>query len=156
VPAVLLGVEGAGGRLMGRSLDLASVSLAEEQVNGIRRCLQLSAAAARTADTPEADARRLCGELRLDLEVAEAMCGYAGRVAASDAATEGSIAAAMAHICCSEAFTKVARATVQLVAETGGETSDEAARLFLRAQSSDLLFGGPALYYERLLERMGI
>jgi alkylation response protein AidB-like acyl-CoA dehydrogenase len=156
VPAVLLGVEGAGGRLMGRALDLASVSLAGEQVSGIRRCLELSTAAARVADTPEADARRLCGDLRLDLGVAEAMHAYARRVAVSDAGAEGGIAAAMAHICCSETFTRVARTAVRLVGDTLGETGDEAARLFLRAQSSDLLFGGPALYYERLLERMGI
>ena len=62
----------------------------------------------------------------------------------------------MAHICCSETFTSVARGALQLVGEADDAAVDEAIGLFLRAQSSDLLFGGPALYYERLLERMGI
>jgi hypothetical protein len=62
----------------------------------------------------------------------------------------------MAHICCSEAFTRMARATVQLVGGEGDGAGAEAGRLFRRAQSSELLFGGPAVYYERLLERMGI
>jgi alkylation response protein AidB-like acyl-CoA dehydrogenase len=153
VSATLIGVEGAGGRLMGRVLDLATVSLAREQVNGARRCLELSVAAARAADSSSATDR--CGELRLQLEVAQAMCGHAIRVAPA-ATEEGSVAAAMAHICCSETFARIARATMQLVADTDEEGRDEAARLFRRAQSSDLLFGGPAVYYERLLERMGI
>jgi alkylation response protein AidB-like acyl-CoA dehydrogenase len=119
VPAALIGTEGAAGRLMGRSLDLASVSLGEEQVQGARRCLEL------------------------------------GRLADADTA-EGSAAAAMAHIACSETFADVAGATLRLVDEAGNGATEEARRLFLRAQASGLLFGGPALYHERLLERMGI
>jgi alkylation response protein AidB-like acyl-CoA dehydrogenase len=157
VPAVLLGVEGAGGRLMGHALDLASVALAEEQVGGIRRCLELIAAVVEDSDSAVADSTRICGELRVDLEVAAAMAAHAARATASDGGAQASIAAAMAHICCSAAFTRAARATAQLVGSDGGEeASEEAARLFRRAQSSQLIFGGPALYYERLLERMGI
>jgi alkylation response protein AidB-like acyl-CoA dehydrogenase len=141
VPAVLIGIEGAGGRLMGRTLDLATVSLAEEQVNGTRRCLEL---------TTGVSARTLQGELRVQLEVAEAMWEHARRLAEHDTAQAG-IAAAMAHITCSETFVRAARATVQLAGDT-----DEAPQIFRRAQSSKLLFGGPALYYERLLDRMGI
>jgi alkylation response protein AidB-like acyl-CoA dehydrogenase len=152
VPATLIGVEGAGGRLMGRVLDLAMVSLAEEQVMGAHRCLELSAAAA-TAIVPAVRATDLIGELRLRLEVAHVMWDRARRVATTET-DEAGVAAAMAHICCSEAFTRIARETVQLV---GGEPAiAEAELLFRRAQSSELLFGGPAVYYERLLERMGI
>jgi hypothetical protein len=146
VPAVLLGVEGAGGRLMGSALDLASVSLAEEQVAGIRRCLQLGVAQANASGD-----ERQHGELRLDLEVATALASSA-RVAVESGNADAGIAAAMAHLGCSEAFTRVARTVVPLAAESGAEAD----RLFLRAQSDDLLFGGPALYYERLLERLGI
>jgi hypothetical protein len=34
--------------------------------------------------------------------------------------------------------------------------SDETAALLRRAQSANLLFGGPALSHERLLERLGV
>jgi alkylation response protein AidB-like acyl-CoA dehydrogenase len=155
VPATLIGVEGAGGRLMGRALDLATVSLAEEQVKGARRCLELGVAAAKGAVSSESRAADLCGELRLRLEVARVMWEHARRVATSET-DEGAVAAAMAHICCSEAFTRIARATVQLVGGEADGAGAEAGRLFRRAQSSELLFGGPAVYYERLLERMGI
>ena len=127
VPAVLIGTEGAGGRLMGRALDLATVALAEEQVNGARRCLELSAGA-------------VTAELQVQVEIAEVLWERARRLADADT-SDGSAAAAMAHIVCSETFTRAAGATLQLVGAT-----EEAARLFRRAQSSDLLFGGPALY----------
>jgi alkylation response protein AidB-like acyl-CoA dehydrogenase len=142
VPAVLIGMEGAAGRLMGRALDLATVSLAKEQVQGARRCLELGAGAVKD-------------ELRVQVEVAQALWERARRLADGDTA-EGSAAAAMAHIACSETFTSVAGATLRLVDEAGNGATGEARRLFLRAQASGLLFGGPALYYERLLERMGI
>lgn len=155
VPAVLIGTEGAGGRLMGRALDLATVSLAEEQVRGARRSWHLAATAVRAAESPLGDAARRCTELRVQVNVAQAMWEHARGLAGADT-EEGSIAAAMAHVCCSETFTGVARAALQLVGGAGDAAVDEATGLFLRAQSSDLLFGGPALYYERLLERMGI
>jgi alkylation response protein AidB-like acyl-CoA dehydrogenase len=155
VPAVLIGIEGAGGRLMGRVLDLATVSLAEEQVKSARRCLELGVAVANAADWPHGAASRLYGELWAQVEVAEAMWERARRLAPADT-TEGSIAAAMAHISCSETFTSVARGALQLVGEADDASTHELTGLFLRAQSSDLLFGGPALYYERLLERMGV
>jgi alkylation response protein AidB-like acyl-CoA dehydrogenase len=154
VPAVLIGVEGAGGRLMGRTLDLATVSLAEEQVMGARRCLELGASEVDRAAWQLGEVR-LYSELRVQVEVAQAMWEHARQLADADTA-ESSIAAAMAHVCCSEAFAHVARATLQLVGETRDDVIAEATGLFLRAQSSDLLFGGPALYYERLLDRMGI
>ena len=155
VPATLIGVEGGGGRLMGRVLDLATVSLAGEQVAGTRRCLELSVAAAKAIGGPVSDVPAVLGEIRLQLEVAQVMWEQARRVAASDT-REGSIAAAMSHISCSIAFTRAAAETVRLVAEADADAVDEAETLFRRAQSSELLFGGPVVYHERLLERMGI
>ena len=155
VPATLIGGEGAGGRLMGRVLDLATVSLAEEQVAGIRKCLELSVAAAKAISGPGSHVPTVLGEVRVQLEVAQVMWEHARRVAGSDT-VEGSIAAAMSHISCSIAFSRAAAETVRLVAEADVDAGDEAETLFRRAQSSELLFGGPVVYHERLLERMGI
>ncbi|RHW24007.1 hypothetical protein D0Z08_26840 [Nocardioides immobilis] len=154
VPAALVGTEGAGGRLMARTLDLATTWLAEEQVRGTRRCLELAAAALAAPDGPMGDARRRYAELRVQAEIADALGQRARRLA--DDPANGGVAAAMAHIACSETFTDVAGATLQLVGGAGDAVVDEVAGIHLRAQSSDLLFGGPALYYERLLERMDI
>ena len=154
VPAVLVGTEGAGGRLMARTLDLATTSLAEEQVQGTRRCLQLAAAALKAMDGPVGDAERRYAELWVQAEVARVLWERARRLA--DQVGDGGVAAAMAHITCSETFTAVAGVTLQLVGEAGDDMVEEATGLYLRARTSDLLFGGPALYYERLLERMDI
>jgi hypothetical protein len=59
----------------------------------------------------------------------------------------------MAHVSCAEAFTSVARTVVPLCGE---DDRTEAEALFRRALSSELLFGGPAVAYERLLERIGV
>jgi alkylation response protein AidB-like acyl-CoA dehydrogenase len=154
VPAVLVGTEGAGGRLMARTLDLATTWLAEEQVRGIHRCLELAAAALAAADEPSGGALRTYAELRVQAEIAGALWQRARDLA--DDLADGGVAAAMAHIACSEAFVAVAGATLQLVGGTAGTVVDELAAIHRRARSSDLLFGGPALYYERLLERMDI
>jgi hypothetical protein len=42
-----------------------------------------------------------------------------------------------------------------LTAEVAGD-SEEAAAILRRALSSSLLLGGPSVYYERLLDRLGI
>ena len=142
MPATLIGGEGAGGRLMGRVLDLATVSLAEEQVAGIRKCLELSVAAAKAISGPGSHVPTVLGEVRVQLEVAQVMCEHARRVAGSDT-VEGSIAAAMSHISCSIAFSRAAAETVRLVAEADVDAGDEAETLFRRAQSSELLFEDP-------------
>jgi hypothetical protein len=59
--------------------------------------------------------------------------------------------AAMAHIGCSTASLRVA----SLSAEVAGD-SEEAATIMRRALSASLLLGGPAVFHERLLDRLGI
>jgi alkylation response protein AidB-like acyl-CoA dehydrogenase len=152
VPATLIGLEGAGGSLLGRVLDLATVSLAEEQVRGARQCLELAVAAAQ-ASPPSTRTTDVYGDLRMRLEVALATLARALRVGTTDT-EDARVAAAMAHISCAEAFTHIARVTVQLVGDS--DAAEEAGALFRRAQSSELLFGGPAVSHERLLERLGI
>jgi hypothetical protein len=67
------------------------------------------------------------------------------------ALSEGSPeAAAAAHIGCSAAAVRITSAVAEL-RETGETTA-----LFKRALSGSLLFGGPALAHERLLDRLGI
>ena len=138
---------------MGRALDLATVSLAEEQVQGARRCLELSVAAAKAPSGPSraTDRAASCG---CRLEVAQVMWEHARRLAASDTA-EGSVAAAMAHIAAPRP-SRGRRSDPAAGRRGRRRRGDEARRLFLAPSPPSLLFGGPALYYERLLERMGI
>jgi alkylation response protein AidB-like acyl-CoA dehydrogenase len=150
VRATLIGVEGAGGRLMADALDLATVTLAEEQARGARRALELAVPA--LTGQPDGWGELVAGEVALRCAVAEVMAARANRLAAAGS-TSANIAAAMAHVSCAEAFTSVARTVVPLCGE---DDRTEAEALFRRALSSELLFGGPAVAYERLLERIGV
>jgi alkylation response protein AidB-like acyl-CoA dehydrogenase len=150
VPATLIGVEGAGGRLMAHALDLATVTLAEEQARGARRCLELAIPVLR--DRSDGQGELVSGELALQCAVADVMAARANRLVAAGSGA-ASIAAAMAHLSCAGAFTSVARTVAPLC---GADDQAEAEALFRRALSSELLFGGPAVAYERLLERMDV
>ena len=148
-PAVLLGAEGAGGRLMMRAIDLATTALAAEQVGLIEKAMSML-----VGHTPESS-----GTAEFHTRVAEvaldhvAAAGLWRRALAEDAAgsAEAAPAAAAAHVGCSAAAVRAATAAAELVGP-----SPETAALLRRALSGSLLFGGPALSHERFLERLGV
>ena len=138
-PARLLGKEGRGGALMRETMDLAMTALAGEQVGLIERAVALLL-------------HRDLGEAGPDL--AQTALDHATAVslwkqAQSADAEVGS--AAMAHIGCSTASVRVARLAAEAATDSG-----EVAALLARALSASLLLGGPAVFYERLLDRLDI
>ena len=142
-PAELLGTEGAGGRLMMRAIDLATTALAAEQVGLIERAMGL------LVGHPADVADRLA-EVALDHLAA---AGLWRRALAEDAAgsADAAAAAAAAHVGCSAAAVRAATAAAELAGP-----SEETDAVLRRALSGSLLFGGPALSHERLLERLGV
>jgi alkylation response protein AidB-like acyl-CoA dehydrogenase len=160
-PAVLIGAEGQGGRLMSRVLDLACVALGAEQAGGARRCLQMSVGYARTRfqfGRPIGSfqaVKHKCADMLVRVELAEAAAREAARLA-DEAAPEFGVAAATAHICCSQAYLFAATENIQVHGGIGFTWEHPAHLYFRRAKSSELLFGGPAVYHERLLDRLGI
>jgi alkylation response protein AidB-like acyl-CoA dehydrogenase len=161
VPAVLIGAEGQAGKLMSRVLDLASVALAAEQAGGARRCLEMSAEYAKTRyqfGRPIGSfqaVKHKCADMLVRVELAEATAREAARLADEDAA-EFPVAAATAHICCSTGYMFAAAENIQVHGGIGFTWEHPAHLYFRRAKSSELLFGGPAVYHERLLDRLGI
>ena len=169
VPALLVGAEGQGGRLMTRVLDLACVALAAEQAGGARRCLEMSAGYARTRfqfGRPIGSfqaVKHRCADMLVRVELAEAAAREAARLADEDAARppgeaapESAVAAATAHVVCSQAYMFAAAENIQVHGGIGFTWEHPAHLYFRRAKSSELLFGGPAVYHERLLDRLGI
>jgi alkylation response protein AidB-like acyl-CoA dehydrogenase len=136
-PATLLGVEGSGGKLMSTLIDRATTALAAEQVGLIEAAITVLR---NTAD-------------RDDHGIAEVVLAHAGAHAVWQRALldPSPEAAATAHIGCSGAAMHVAAAVAE-------RCDDEAQTnpLVLRALSGSLLFGGPALSHERLLDRLDI
>ncbi|MEE6174945.1 acyl-CoA dehydrogenase family protein [Mycobacterium sp. 050134] len=136
-PATLLGVEGSGGKLMSTLVDRATTALAAEQVGLIEAAITVLR---NTAD-------------RDDHRFAEVVLAHAGAHAVWQRALldPSPEAAATAHIGCSAAAVHVATAVAELCDDDARATP-----LVLRGLSGSLLFGGPALSHERLLERLGI
>ena len=161
VPAVLIGSEGQAGRLMSRVLDLACVALAAEQAGGARRCLEMSAGYARARfqfGRPVGSfqaVKHKCADMLVRVELAEATAREAARLA-DEAAAGFPVAAATAHIYCSQAYMFAAAENIQVHGGIGFTWEHPAHLYFRRAKSSELLFGGPAVSHERLLDRLGI
>lgn len=148
-PAALLGAEGAGGRLMMRAIDLATTALAAEQVGLIEKAMSvLSSYPAQTADSTDFHTR--VAEVTLD-HVAAVGLWRRAVTADADGSVDAAAAAAAAHIGCSAAAVRAATAAAELVGPSPGTDA-----LLRRALSGSLLFGGPALSHERLLERLGV
>lgn len=138
-PATLLARDGQGGLLMRRAIDLAMTSLAGEQVGLLERAI--------TVLVRHADAGWPGDELVTTVLDHAAAVSLWTHALAPDA---GEDTATMAHIGCSDASLRAAR----LAAEVAGD--GETATLLRRALSASVLLGGPAVYYERLLERLDI
>lgn len=136
-PATLLGVEGSGGRLMSTLIDRVTTALAAEQVGLVEAAITV------LRNTADRDDHRLA-----DVVLAHAGAHAVWQRALLDPSPE---AAATAHIGCSAAAVHVATAVAELC-----DDGAQADPLVLRALSGSLLFGGPALSHERLLERLGI
>jgi len=141
-PAKLLGAEGAGGRLMMTVIDLATTALAGEQVGLIEKAMGLLAAVGAS--------NRELAEVTMDHAAASSLWRRAVDEGAAGSADASTLAAA-AHVGCSRAAVHSATVAASLLGPT-----DETHALLRRAQSANLLFGGPALSHERLLERLGV
>ncbi|MER6957218.1 acyl-CoA dehydrogenase family protein [Streptomyces sp. NPDC000618] len=161
VTATPVGADGLGGHIMAEVLDLASVGLAAEQAGGARRCLETSADYARVRHQfgrPIGSfqaVKHKCADMLVQVELAEAAAREAARLA-DEGAAEFPVAAAVAHACCSRAYLFAATENIQVHGGIGFTWEHPAHLYFRRAKSSQLLFGGPAVYHERLLDRLGI
>ena len=162
-PAAALGRPGNGTAALEHLLDRATAALAAEQVGAARACLEMSVAYARQRvqfGRPIGSfqaVKHMCADMFTRLEVAEAAATEAARAVDGlpDAPPAGE-AAAVAHAVCSEAFMFIAQQTIQVHGGIGFTWEHPAHLYFRRAKVSQLMFGGPAVYYERLLERWGV
>ena len=114
--------------------------MAAEQVGLIEKAMHLLA--------PAAESDQMA-EVTLDHVAAASLWRRA--LASSSGSAGFSASAAAAHIGCSRAAVRAATAAAAFAGP-----SVETDALLRRSLSANLLFGGPALSHERLLERLGI
>jgi alkylation response protein AidB-like acyl-CoA dehydrogenase len=160
-PAVLVGHPGDAGPGVAKTLDLAVVALAAEQVGGAQHCLDSSVEYAKTRvqfGRPIGSFQAIkhkCADMLLEVESARSAAYYAGWAAAEDS-DELPVVASLAKSYCSEAYFHAAGENIQIHGGIGFTWEHDAHLYFKRAKSSELLFGDPAYHRELLAQRIGI
>ncbi|MEY2475446.1 MAG: hypothetical protein QOG87_761 [Actinomycetota bacterium] len=160
-PARLIGTEGEGGAALGKTLDLAAVALAAEQVGGAQKCLEMAVEYAKVRvqfGRPIGSFQAIkhkCADMLLEVESAKSAAYYAGWAAAEDS-DELPVVASLAKAYCSDAYFHAAAENIQIHGGIGFTWEHDAHLYFKRAKSSELLLGDPTYHRELLAQRIGI
>ena len=160
-PAVLIGTDGGAEPGLSKTLDLAAVALAAEQVGGAQRVLDASVEYAKTRiqfGRPIGSFQAIkhkCADMLLEVESAKSAAYYAAWAAAEDS-DELPVVASLAKSYCSEAYFHSAAENIQIHGGIGFTWEHPAHLYFKRAKSSELLLGDPSYHRELLAQRIGI
>jgi alkylation response protein AidB-like acyl-CoA dehydrogenase len=159
--AWLIGTDGGAEPGLAKTLDLAAVALAAEQVGGAQHCLDSAVEYAKTRiqfGRPIGSFQAIkhkCADMLLEVESAKSAAYYAGWAAADDS-DELPVVASLAKSYCSEAYFHAAAENIQIHGGIGFTWEHDAHLYFKRAKSSELLFGDPSYHRELLAQRIGI
>jgi alkylation response protein AidB-like acyl-CoA dehydrogenase len=162
VPAsALLGAAGTGDATLARTLDLAKVALAAEQVGGAQRCLDMSVDYAKTRvqfgrpiGSFQAIKHKLA-DMFVEVESARSASYFAAWTAAHDEAELPSVAA-LAKAYCSDVYFRVAAECIQIHGGVGFTWEHDAHLFFKRAKSSETMFGDAAFHRAIVAKQMGL
>ncbi|MHB8244003.1 MAG: acyl-CoA dehydrogenase family protein [Acidimicrobiales bacterium] len=157
----LIGPEGSAQPALQKTLDLAAVALAAEQVGGAQRVLEMSVEYAKSRiqfGRPIGSFQAIkhkCADMLLEVESAKSAAYYAGW-AASDDNEELPVTSCLAKAYCSEAYFHAAAENIQIHGGIGFTWEHDAHLYFKRAKSSELILGDPAYHRELLAQRIGL
>ena len=160
-PATLIGSDGSAAAGLGKTLQLAAVALAAEQVGGAQRCLDNAVEYAKVRiqfGRPIGSFQAIkhkCADMLLEVESAKSAAYYAGWAAAEDN-EELPVVASLAKSYCSEAYFHAAGENIQIHGGIGFTWEHHAHLYFKRAKSSEILLGEPAYHRELLAQQLGI
>jgi alkylation response protein AidB-like acyl-CoA dehydrogenase len=160
-PATLVGRDGDAGPGLEKTLQLAAVALAAEQVGGAQRVLDNAVDYAKNRmqfGRPIGSFQAIkhkCADMLLQVESAKSAAYYGAWAAATDD-EELALAASLAKSYCSEAYFHCAAENIQIHGGIGFTWEHHAHLYFKRAKSSELLLGDPAYHRELLAQRLGI
>jgi alkylation response protein AidB-like acyl-CoA dehydrogenase len=153
VPARLIGEEGGAEDAVRRTLRLAAVALAAEQVGGAQRCLDMSVEYAkirmqfgRPIGSFQA-IKHMCADLLLEVESARSAAYYAAW-AAEEGSDELPLVSSLAKAFCSEAYFRAAADNIQIHGGIGFTWEHDAHLYYRRAKSTELMLGTPEEHRE--------
>jgi alkylation response protein AidB-like acyl-CoA dehydrogenase len=142
-----------------RAMDLALVMVAAEQAGGTRRCLDTAVEYAgtrvqfdRVIGSFQA-VKHTCANMLVHLEGSYAAMADAVRTADFLPPDRLPVAASVAKVACSQAFSAVASDALHVHGGIGFTWEHASHLYFRRAKSTQLMFGTPAQHQERLLTR---
>jgi alkylation response protein AidB-like acyl-CoA dehydrogenase len=160
-PARLIGAPGEGGPILDRTLDVAAIALAAEQLGGAQRALDMAVAYAkirhqfgRPIGSFQAIKHR-CADLLLEVESLRSAVSYAAAALAEDSA-EVPVLAALVKALASDTYFHVAAENIQIHGGIGFTWEHDAHLYFKRAKSSELFLGDASYHRERLASRIGV
>jgi len=161
-PARLISDEGAAAGILERTLRLAAVALAAEQVGAAQKCLDMSVEYAKLRvqfGRPIGSFQAIkhkCADMLLEVESARSAAYYAAW-AAADGSDELPLLASLAKAYCSDAFANAATESIQIHGGIGFTWEHDAHLYYRRAKSAEQFLGSPAehrdLLAQQLLER---
>ena len=160
-PAIRVGATRDAAAWLSQVRDLVLAALAAEQLGGAARCLDLSVGYAKVRQQfgrPIGSFQAIkhkCANLLIEVECGRSAVHHAC-AAVAGGQPDASLAAALAYVHCSQAFTHAAKECIQVHGGIGYTWEHDAHLYLRRAKSSELLFGPPARQRTRLAELAGI
>ena len=159
VPARL--IDGDGAAVLARTLDVAAIALAAEQLGGAQRALDMAVSYAkdrqqfgRPIGSFQAIKHR-CADLLLEVESLRSAVGYAAAAVAEDSA-EIPVVASLVKAYASDVYFHVAAESIQIHGGIGFTWEHDAHLYFKRAKASELFLGDASYHREHLAERIGV
>ena len=161
VRACAIGSPGEGWAAFEKTLQQASVALANEMVGGAQRVLEMAVEYAkvrvqfgRPIGSFQA-VKHKCADMLLEVESAKSAAYYAGWAVAEDN-DELPVVASLAKAYCSDAYFHAAAENIQIHGGIGFTWEHDAHLYFKRAKSSEVLLGDATYHRELLAQRIGI
>jgi len=160
-PARLIGDEGDGWPVLSQVLRTAAILLAAEQVGGAARAVEMAVSYAglrvqfgRPVGSFQA-VKHLCADMLTEAEAARS-AAYYGLQALATGHEDLPLAASLAKVYCSQAYTRIAGDTIQVHGGIGFTWEHPAQLYFKRAKASESLFGTPGYHRDLLAARLGL
>jgi len=160
IPALAYLGGAANPRAVEAALDAAVVAMAQEQVGGAQRCLEMSVDYAKTryqfgrAIGSFQAIKHMCADMLVAVEQAKSVAWHAARTLEDP--EESKVSVPLAKSVCSDAYLQAAGDNIQIHGGIGFTWEHDAHLYFKRAKSTSLLFGSVGSYRDRLGDAIGI
>jgi alkylation response protein AidB-like acyl-CoA dehydrogenase len=161
VPARLIGADGGAADVLARTLDIAAIALAAEQLGGAQAALDMAVHYLKVReqfDRPIGSFQSLkhrSADLLLEIESTRSAVLY-GAWAVAESSDEVPVVASLAKAYASETFAHAAGENIQMHGGIGFTWEHDAHLYFKRANFDEQFLGDPAYHRERLATRIGI